>query len=115
MSIFKSKKTAKNYLDVKSNRDIEILVRKRELFKVHLIPLILNGQDLLNNIIYVPYEIAHIKDKYDSKAYKLFQKGKIDNYICNPEYKEDSYVPSRLYIVCSRNGKKVYKRKVNIW
>ena len=115
MGLFTTNKKILDYYFVNSNKEIDKLVRKGELYPMYLIPPTFNGEDFLNNKVYVPYQILKIKDKYDGKAYKLLKKGKVNGYICNPEYKGNSFVPSKLHIEVNKDGKIIYHKKINIW
>ena len=46
---------------------------------------------------------------------QLLRQGKVNGYACTPEYKGDSFVPSRITVEAKMDGKPVFTESVSIW
>ena len=89
---------------VKTNEMAKELCEKKELAMLYIVPLRFGGEEESNNILYVPPEIVDLKQRYDSVAEKLLLESGT-RYICTPEYKGKSFVPSALHIAVTRKNR----------
>ena len=46
---------------------------------------------------------------------QLLRQGKVNGYACTPEYKGDSFVPSRITVEAKMDGRPVFTESVSIW
>ena len=86
-----------------------------ELYQKNILALLykFGGEDESNNILYVPQEIVDLKQRYDDVAEKLLLKENGARYICMPEYKNKSFVPSALHIMVT--GETRFTQTIKIW
>jgi len=91
------------------------LVEKGVLAPLYLLPLRFNGEDIDINILFVPPVVVKLKDRYDDMVEDLLVKGKVNGYVCTPEYKEKSFVPSKICIEAKKDGEVIFKETINIW
>lgn len=78
-------------------------------------PLRFNGEESVNNRVFVPPFVCELKDRYDDMVKQLLVEGKVNGYSCMPEYKGRSFIPSTIQISASYNGKVVFQEKIEIW
>lgn len=97
---------------VKTNEMAKELCEKKELALLYIVPLRFGGEDESNNILYVPPEIVDLKQRYDSVAEKMLLESGA-RYVCTPEYKGKSFVPSALHIAVT--GKTRFTQTIKIW
>lgn len=99
---------AENQLDfshVDSREKAEAMAEKGELFRILLFPAEFGGQHVPPNTVYVPAGIPEIKDRITQTLITYVQDGLIDNLTVSPEYKGNSFVPSRIVMETSHSGK----------
>ena len=80
------------------------LAEEGKLFKILLFPAEFGGQDVPPNVVYVPAGIPEIKDQITGTLIRFVNEGLIDNLVVNPEYKGNSFVPSRIVMQTSQSG-----------
>ena len=102
-----------NFSSIKTHEMALELYQKNILVLLYIVPLKFGGEDESNNILYVPQEIVNLKQRYDDVAEKLLLKGNGARYICTPEYKNKSFVPSALHIIVT--GKTRFTQTIKIW
>ena len=102
-----------NFSSIKTHEMALELYQKNILVLLYIVPLKFGGEDESNNILYVPQEIVNLKQRYDDVAEKLLLKGNGARYICTPEYKNKSFVPSALHIMVT--GKTRFTQTIKIW
>lgn len=90
-------------------------VEKGNLEHLYLISPMFGGAQDESNILYVPIGINKIKDSYDNIIANLLREEKVETYNCYPEYKGESFVPSKIVIVSGKNGIDIFKETINIW
>lgn len=119
MGLFdKFKKKDKTYPDFSEIDSLEKAVRlaeTKELAPLYMMPLRFSGEESVRNRLYVPPVAAALKDRYDDMVEELLLQAKVNGYSCSPEYKGGSFVPSKLIITASQEGKDVFKQTINIW
>ncbi len=105
-----------DYSHVDSRDKAEELAKKGELFKILLFPAEFGGQDVPPITVYVPAGIPEIKDQITQTLIRYVQDGLIDNMAVNPEYKGNSFVPSKIVMETSHSGKPgQFNPTIEIW
>lgn len=101
---------------------VDSLAKAQRLFeggkleRLFLFPLEFGGQEIPQNILYVPPGIAAIKQQIDSAIGEMVKQGAVTSYVAEPEYKGDSFVPSKIKIKTSHPQKPGgVDRTINIW
>lgn len=109
----KKEKSGMDFSSIKSNEAAKELCEQNVLAPLYIVPLRFGGEDICNNILYVPPEVVDLKNRYDAVVEKILQKEPSLRYVCTPEYKGKSFVPSVLHI--SVTGKTRFSQKIQIW
>ena len=92
------------------------LAQEGKLFKVLLFPAEFGGEDVPQNVVYVPAGFPEIKDKITGTLMRFVQEGLIDTLQVNPEYKGNSFVPSKINMKTSHSGKAgEFNPTIEIW
>lgn len=94
------------------------LAREGKLHKILLFPQEFGGQDVEQNVVYVPAGIPELKDQITSTLIKLVQDGSIDNLKVEPEYKGTSFVPAKIKMHTSHSSsdkKGQFNPVIDIW
>jgi hypothetical protein len=92
------------------------LAQEGKLFKILLFPAEFGGEDVPQNVVYVPAGIPDIKDKFTGTLIRFVQEGLIDNLQVSPEYKGNSFVPSKINMKTSHSGKAgEFNPTIEIW
>lgn len=115
---FFKKKPAKSpgpdFSDVDSLAKAKGLYRKGKLEKLFCMPLDFGGQDVPENVLYVPLGVAKVKDRIDATMIRpLIEAGKVTKYTAEPEYQGDSFIPIAVKITASEPGE--FTTTINIW
>jgi hypothetical protein len=106
---------SRDYLAVDS-REKAALCREGKLEVLYLFPLEFGGKEIPQNTLYVPIGIAAIKQQIDGMIADLVKAGAITQYQAVPEYKGDSFIPSKIRITTSHPEKPGGLNPViNIW
>ena len=90
---------------------VDSLEKAQELYSagklewLYLFPLEFGGQEIAQNVLYVPPGIPAIKERIDGMIRDLVKQGQVTKYTAVPEYKGDSFVPSRIKITASHHEK----------
>src|SRR5262245_10735432 len=78
------------------------LFRRGDLEKLLLMPLEFGGEDGPGNVLYVPVGVAAIKASIDANIIgPLVAEGKVTQYVAEPEYQGDSFIPIAIKITAS--------------
>jgi len=109
------KENVLDFSNITSNEKALELVKIGVLSSLYLMPLRFNGEESERNRLFVPPIIAELKERYDNMVEELLMQGKINGYSCTPEYKEDSFIPSKLSIEAKKDGESVFTETINIW
>jgi hypothetical protein len=110
----KSKKTGPDFSDIDSQKKAVAAFRRGDLEKLFLMPLDFGGQDIPDNVLYVPIGVADVKDGIDTNVIRpLIEKGKVSEYTAEPEYQGDSFIPIALKITAKNPGE--FTTTINIW
>ena len=87
---------APDYAHVKSNAQAMALCESGELFKILLFPAEFGGEDVPHNVVYVPRGVPEAQQMIVGTLVRFVEEGTINQLTVNPEYKGDSFVPSRI-------------------
>ena len=80
-----------------TSRDVAADMSEQGLLrKTYLFPLEFGGQEMDANTVYIPKDAFIQKQMFEQKVMQAAQNGLIENYTATPEYKGDSFVPSKL-------------------
>ncbi len=109
----KKEKSGLDFSHIKTQEEAKALCEQNVLVPLYMIPLAFGGEDSCNNILYVPAQTVQWKNRCDAVAEKMLQKEPSLRYVCTPEYKQKSFVPSALHIHVS--GKTRFSQKIQIW
>lgn len=104
---------APDYSQIDSNEKAQQLYTRRELVKLHLMPLDWGGEDAPLNIIYVPAFVLEEKARIDGIIEELLAAGHNLSYSASPEYKGKSFIASKLVIKVS--GDREMEAAIEIW
>jgi len=94
-----------DFSEVNSLQKAHGLFSAGKLEIVYLFPLEFGGKQIPQNTLYVPLGIAAIKQRFDSMIGELVKQGKVTKYTAAPEYKGNSFIPSKIKITTSDCGK----------
>ena len=105
-----------NFNEIDSQEKAVELYNNGELEVVYGMPLRFGGDDELYNMFFVPLGINEIKEGYDDIVEQLLIDEKVSSYNCDPSYKGESFIPSKLTIsAMDDNDNIVFQEKINIW
>lgn len=108
--------TPLDFTDVDSLEKALALFRAGKLEELYLFPVEFGGQANRQNIVYVPRGIAEIKRGMDATIGKMVQEGAVTQYVARPEYKGNSFIPSKIIIETSHPDKPgAFNPTINIW
>ena len=105
-----------DFSHVNSLQKALVLFREGKLERLLLCPLEFGGQEIPQNVLYVPLGIAAIKQRLDGTIQKMVNDGNISSYQAVPEYKGNSFIPSKILIKASHHEKPgAFNPTINIW
>jgi len=105
-----------DFSHVDSLQKAEELFRAGKLERLYVFPLEFGGQEIPQNILYVPHGIAALKARLDGTIAKMVSDGNINSYRAEPEYQGDSFIPSKIKIFAAHNEKPgAFNPTINIW
>jgi hypothetical protein len=103
-----------DFSEIDSQAKAEELFRRGDLEKLFLLPLEFGGQDVPQNVLYVPIGVADIKSGIDDNVIgPLVSEGQVTQYTATPEYQGKSFIPIAIRIVASNPGQ--FTTTINIW
>ncbi len=91
-----AKEGASDFSHVRSVADAERLVRDGKLLKILLFPAAVGGDDVRENVAYVPAEAAAAQARLVGTLVRFLEDGLIDKLNVAPEYRGDSLIPVRI-------------------
>jgi hypothetical protein len=107
---------SRDFSAIDSSAKAQALYKEGKLECLFLFPLEFGGQEVSQNVVYVPPGIAAIKQQVDSAIGSMVKEGLVASYAAEPEYKGDSFVPSKIKIKTSHPDKPGgVDRTINIW
>ena len=105
-----------DFSHVKSLDQAKALAASGELAPLYLHPLELGGLDAQFNIVYVPPAILTVQQDLTATLQRFASDGVIDNIQVNPEYKGDSFVPSKIHMQTTHGDKPgAFNPSIEIW
>jgi len=106
----------RDYSHVDSAEKAKALVQAGQLEPLYLFPLEFGGQPIPQNTLYVPLGFAAIKQRLDGTIQKMVADGNISKYEARPEYKGNSFIPSKIKIMASHHEKQgAFNPTIEIW
>jgi hypothetical protein len=105
--------TKPDYSHIDSKEKAEQLYARKELVKLHLLPLDWGGEDAALNTIYVPEFAFEQKCTIDAMIEELLEAGYNLSYTASPEYKGNSFIASKLLIKV--RGDRELDASIEIW
>jgi hypothetical protein len=105
-----------DFSHVTSQDDAQALAAEGKLARVLLFPAELGGQDVPPNAVYITPEAAEARELIIGSLQRFAAEGLIDKLNVKPEYKGDSFVPSKLVINAShseRDGS--FNPTIEVW
>ena len=105
--------TQLDFSAVDSQKKAITLYEKGELFKIYMMPLEFGGDAAAVNTLYVPKFVQEFKTKVDKKIEDLLMDGQRLSFTAEPEYKGNSFVPSKLKIMVT--GDTEFTETIAIW
>lgn len=113
---FKKKEIIMPYFEeLDSQEKLIECAKKGVLFPMYVMPLRFNGSNSIDNILFVPKFAVELKNKADDMVENLLRQEKVSSYSCMPEYKGDSFVPSKVVIEATMKDEPVFKETIEIW
>jgi len=92
------------------------LLREGKLERLYLFPPEFGGKEIPQNTLYVPVGFAAIKSQIDGTIAQMVKEGAVSQYAVVPEYKGDSFIPSKIKITTSNPEKPgAFNPTINIW
>lgn len=105
-----------DYSTVTSNEAVLKLASEGKVFKILLFPEEFGGQDVAANTVYVPAGIPEIKDQITGTLIRFYNEGLIDKLNVQPEYKGNSFIPSKIHIMATHSEKEGgFEPTIEIW
>jgi hypothetical protein len=103
-----------SFAEVTSRAHAEALAAQGILETVYLLPLEFGGQDIPQNIVYVPVGTANIKRDIDERMVgPLVANGSVTRYKATPAYEGKSFVPVSIIVAASDPGS--FTTTINLW
>ncbi len=111
-----NERTAPDFSEVTSRADVRQLVETGELVPIYLFPLSLGGPDMEPNIVHVTPEAAEAKALIDGTIEQMVADGQLDQMDVRPEYRGDSFVPSRIVVEAwNSQGEGRFEPTIEVW
>jgi hypothetical protein len=103
-----------DFSNIDSRAKAEAMFRKGELEKLFLLPLQFGGQDIAENVLFVPAFVVAVKAGIDVNIIApLVAEGKVTQYNAEPDYQGDSFIPISIKITAWDPGQ--FSSTINIW
>ncbi len=112
---FVNKDNKADYADIDNKEKLEGLVEEGLLKPVHILPISMGGNDIPENITYLPEATVELKKKYEMLLEDLIADGKMDRYDINLKYKGNSLVPAAVVFKAIKDEEIVQTETVDIW
>ncbi len=93
------------------------LSEEGKLFKILLFPAEFGGTEVPPNVVYVPPGIPEIKHQLTGTLIRFFNEGLINQLKVEPEYKGQSFVPSKIHMRAWHSEKQdgSFEPTIDIW
>lgn len=112
---FKKQEGKVDFSAIDAHEKVEEAAQKGILHPLYLMPLRFNGAESPDNRLFVPRAAVELKDRYDDMVEDLLVQGKVSGYSCTPVYKGKSFVPSKITITASKDGRPVFTETIEVW
>ena len=94
----------------------EALARQGKLVRVLLFPAEFGGEDIRENAVYITPEAAAARELILGTLHRFVAEGLVDKLDVTPDYKGDSFVPSRIVMHATRSKKKgSFEPTIEVW
>ena len=104
-----------DFSEVDSLQKARALYSAGKLELLYLFPLEFGGKEIPENTLYVPLGIAGIKQRIDGQIRDLLNQGKVRSYAAQPEYKGNSFIPSKIKITTDLEKSGGFNPVIDIW
>lgn len=106
----------RDYSQVTSLKLAQELAKKGELEKILLFPEAFGGEDIPQNVLYVPLGIAEIKAQLTETTMNYVEKGIINKLEVLPTYKGDSFIPATVEMKMWHSDKEgSFNPTIKVW
>lgn len=85
-----------DFSDITSREKAEALFAQGKVEKITLFPREFGGQETPLNTVFVPIGVGDAKNKVTGMLVRYVSDGLINKLVVEPEYKGDSFIPSRI-------------------
>lgn len=103
-----------DFSNVDSREKAEAMAARGELERLLLLPAAFGGEDIPQNVVYVPLGLAGVKAGIDENVIgALIQDGKVTRYSAEPGYQGNSFIPSVLNVRAWDPGD--FTTRIAIW
>jgi hypothetical protein len=104
-----------DFSSITSLKAAEDACRDGRLMKMLLLPAELGGQDLPENVLYVPPVACEMKNESTAELLDAVRGGMREVAVV-PEYRGTSFVPTKITITAAQSGvPHQYKLEIRIW
>ncbi|MDF0486811.1 hypothetical protein PX554_01610 [Sphingomonas sp. H39-1-10] len=101
---------------VTSRAAAEALARQGKLVRILLFPAEFGGEDVPENAVYITPEAAAARELILGTLQRFAKEGLIDKLDVTPDYKGDSFVPSRIVMHATHSKKKgSFEPTIEVW
>lgn len=108
--------TGLDFSDVTNREKAEALYAQGKLEKILLFPSEFGGKDMPKNSVFVPPGISEIKNRLTGTLVRFVSEGQINKLTVEPEYKGDSFIPSRIKMRAWHTDKKgEFTPSIEVW
>jgi hypothetical protein len=108
--------TPLDFSHVTSNAMVGRLFAQGKLQKLLLLPAEFGGEDVPQNVVYVPPGILPVKDELTGTLVRFAKEGLINKLQVVPEYRGDSFVPCKIRIKAWHSDKQGgFEPSIDVW
>lgn len=110
------KRITPDFSSVRSLAAANRLAAQGRLVKVLLFPAELGGQDVPENVSYIPPEADEARRSVIGVIRRMMQEGKVNRMTVTPTYKGDSFVPATIQFKASHSRKGgSFEPTIEVW
>lgn len=104
-----------DFSSISSIEAAEDACKAGRLTKTLLFPAELGGQDLPENVVYVPQHVAAVKDGSNDSLFSAVRRGLSEVEVV-PNYRDGSFVPGKITITAAYPGESPeYQFEIEVW
>lgn len=105
-----------DFSDVTSREKAEAMYAQGKLEKVFLFPSEFGGEDIPQNVVFVPPGVSDIKNQLTGTLIRFVKDGLVNKLTVEPEYKGKSFIPARIKMRAWHTEKKgEFTPSIDIW